>query len=104
MIDADLAFQSAVVDACGLPRVSARFEELTSEVRLFILTSGIVYPDTDRIVDAHAKLLEAILARDTEAAVAIWRSRMKTAVEEFLSLVPNGKQISEDQPWVWDLL
>lgn len=104
MIDCDLAYQSGVVDACGLRRVSARFDELTSEVRLFIMTSGIVYPDTDHILHAHSKLLEAILAGDTEVAVDIWRSRMKIAVEEFLSLIPNGKQIAEEKNWAWDLL
>ena len=103
-VECDLAFQSGIVDACGLPRVIAQFGESTAEVMLFITTSGIVYPDVDQIVTDHANLLEATLDRDAERAVELWRARMRTAVEEFLALIPNGKQLADCRPWLWQLL
>lgn len=104
VVESDLAFQSGIIDACGLPRVIARFAETTDEVKLFVTTSGIVYPDLDQIVDDHAQLLAAILDKDADRAVALWRARMHTAVEEFLALIPNGKQLAELRPWLWQLL
>jgi GntR family transcriptional regulator, trigonelline degradation regulator len=104
MVEADLAFQSAIVDACELPRVIARFAETTDEVSRFVTTSGIVYPDVDRIVDDHANLLRALLNRDADHAVELWRARMRTAVEEFLALIPDGKKLGEQRPWLWELL
>jgi DNA-binding GntR family transcriptional regulator len=104
MVEADLAFQSAIVDACGLPRVITRFAETTDEVSRFVTTSGIRYPDVDRIVEDHAKLLAALLHRDADKAVALWRTRMRTAVEEFLALIPNGAELREQRPWLWELL
>lgn len=103
-INCDLAFQSGVVEACGLPRVIARFRESTAEVLLFIATSGIVYPDVDQILTDHAELLALIVAKDAEQAVALWRRRMRTAVEEFLQLIPNGKSFEKQRPWLWQLL
>ncbi len=104
VVECDLAFQSGIIDACGLPRVTARFRESTAEVALFVTASGIVYRDIDRILAAHAELLTAILEQDSDRAVAVWRKRMRIAVEEFLALIPGGKALAEQRPWLWQLL
>jgi DNA-binding GntR family transcriptional regulator len=104
MVESDLAFQSGVIEACGLPRVIERFTETTDEVRRFVTTSGITYTDVDRIVDDHAILLKAILANDADRAVELWRNRMRTAVEEFLDLIPDGTRLASQRPWLWELL
>ncbi len=104
VVESDLAFQSAIVEACELPRVIARFADTTDEVKLFVLGSGIVYPDVERIVADHEQILAAILDGDVERAVTLWRARIVTAVEEFLELIPNGKQLAERRPWFWQLL
>ena len=103
-IDADLAFQSAIIDAAGLERTKEQFAELTSEVRLFILTTKIQYPSHGEIGNSNAELLAAILSKDAQLAVSLWRKRMKQAVEEFLSLISDGKALSAKSPWIWDLL
>lgn len=103
-VEADLAFQSAIVEACGLPRVIVRFRESTAEVLLFIATSGIVYPDVDQILEDHANLLAAIIETNRDKAVSLWRERMRTAVEEFLDLIPDGPAILEQRPWLWEML
>jgi DNA-binding GntR family transcriptional regulator len=104
MIEADLAFQSALVEACGLPRIIARFAETTDEVKRFVTTSGIVYPSFDRIVEESRVLLAAVLDRDSDRAVKLWRARMHKAVEEFLELIPNGDLLAKQRPWLWELL
>lgn len=104
MVESDLAFQSGVIEACGLPRVVGRFAETTDEVKRFVATSRIAYPNVDRIVDDHAILLEAILAKNADRAAHLWRTRMRTAVEEFLNLIPDGKLLAAQRPWLWELL
>ncbi len=104
MVESDLAFQAGVIEACGLPRVIERFTETTDEVKRFVTTSRITYTDVDRIVDDHAILLEAILANDADRAVELWRIRMRTAVKEFLDLIPDGTQLASQRPWLWELL
>lgn len=101
MIDADLAFQSGIVQACGLPRVIEQFAELTSEVRLFILSTKIVYPNQDEIIAAHSQLLQAILDEDIATATQLWSDRMRIAVQEFLELLPDGDQLISDHSWMW---
>lgn len=104
VVECDLAFQSGIIDACGLPRIIARFHESTAEVALFVSASGIVYRDVDQIVAAHAELLSAILDSDAGRAVEVWRARMRVAVEEFLALIPDGKALADQRPWLWQLL
>jgi DNA-binding GntR family transcriptional regulator len=100
----DLAFQSAVVDACGFPRVASLFAETTDEVKLFVINSGIRYPYLDAILEDHSNLLHAILESNTPLAVSLWRERMRTAVDEFVSLVPDGEILSNNKPWLKELL
>ncbi len=104
IVETDLAFQSALIEACGLPRIIARFAETTDEVKMFVTSSGIAYPDLEHIVDDNAQLLAACLERDADRAVELWRSRMRTAVEQFLACIPNGNQLEQRFPWLWQLL
>lgn len=104
LVECDLAFQSAVIESCGLPRVAARFRESTAEVKTFIAASGIRYTKVDRILADHDDLLAAIKAGDPDQAADLWHQRMRTAVHEFLELVPDGAAIEEKRPWLWHLL
>jgi DNA-binding GntR family transcriptional regulator len=104
LVDCDLAFQSGIIESCGLPRVTMRFRESTAEVRMFIAASGIQYTNVDQILADHDDLLAAIEARDVDRANALWHKRMHTAVREFLELVPDGEAIEEKRPWLWQLL
>lgn len=104
LVECDLAFQTAIIESCGLPRVAARFRESTAEVKTFITASGIRYTEIDRILADHDELLAAIKAGDPDHAADLWHKRMHTAVREFLELVPGGAAIQEKRPWLWDLL
>jgi DNA-binding GntR family transcriptional regulator len=104
LVDCDLAFQAAIIESCGLPRVAARFRESTVEVRTFIAASGIRYTDINGILADHDDLLAAIEARDPDYAADLWHKRMRRAVREFLELVPDGEAIEQKRPWLWQLL
>ena len=104
LVECDLAFQSAIIESCGLPRVASRFRESTVEVKMFIAASGIRYTEIDRILADHDDLLAAIEARDPDYAADLWHKRMRNAVREFLELVPDGEAIEQKRPWLWQLL
>jgi GntR family transcriptional regulator, trigonelline degradation regulator len=90
LVEADLAFQSLIAEWSGLPRVAARFAELTTEIRMFITILGIQYGDVDEILREHATLIEAIRAGDLDRAEALWHARFTRAQREFLELLPEG--------------
>lgn len=100
----DLDFQSSIVNWCGLPRVIAGFSDTTDQVRLFISTSGIEYLDIDGVRSKHASLLSRIVAKDIRSAVEVWRGQILNALDEFLELIPNGKQLAEVRPWLRELI
>ena len=76
------------------------FDELTSEIRLFIGVLGIRYRDVDTILDEHASLVAAIRSGETERAETIWRDRFARAVREFVELIPHAEHTIDRLPWL----
>ncbi|CAN7735754.1 GntR family transcriptional regulator [Phyllobacterium sp. LjRoot231] len=88
----DLEFQTAIVEASGLPKTVQYFTELNAEIQRFNNLSHIVY--TAREEDAKkyvAGLLEAIENFDLPRAEAIWNEKFKVAVERFLAFAAKPK-------------
>ncbi len=100
LVEADLAFQSLIAEASGLPRVAARFVELTAEIRMFIAVLGIEYGDVGEILAEHAGLIAAIRAGDVERAEGLWGARFSRAEREFLELIPEGPAALLRLPWL----
>ncbi len=78
---ADAAFHTAVVDLAGLPRLSARYAELTDQIRLVLLTHGLQHGfDAEASVRGHTPLLtllrSAIETGETVALVAEWEAHV----------------------------
>jgi DNA-binding GntR family transcriptional regulator len=100
LVAADLEFQGTIVDASGLPRVAARFRELTAEVRLFIQALRIRYDDIDVILAEHDQLIDALRDGDLGRAESIWHGRFSRAMHEFIQLIPDGERIVARRPWL----
>lgn len=100
LVAADLEFQCAIADASGLPRVAAKFRELSVEVRLFIQALRLRYQDIDTILSEHEQLIIALANGDLERAEAVWHGRFGRAVHEFVDLIPNGASILRERPWL----
>jgi hypothetical protein len=64
----------------------------------FKATAGIIYPNVDPILKDHANLLAATVKRNADEAVTLWRDRMRTAAEEFLDLIQDGRALAEQRP------
>ena len=97
-VDADLAYQAAVVAAAGLPRVAGEFDRLTWQARMFVGALDIdVLESLPRIVAEVQALHAAIVARDAETAARVWREKF----EHWISgLVGRLDEDFDDALWV----
>lgn len=89
--DADLAYQSAVVAAAGLPRVDRQWRQLTWQVRIFISSLGFRFDGklTTMLAEVHA-LHAAITAGDDAAAERLWREKFERWVGDFAEQMGEG--------------
>jgi DNA-binding GntR family transcriptional regulator len=72
----DLDVQDELARAAQMPRIEAMFVRLTLQLRLFVTLMGLDYEyPVDGMVSDDTRILDAILARDPDAAVAAWRSK-----------------------------
>jgi DNA-binding GntR family transcriptional regulator len=88
--EADLAFQSALIESAGLPRVAQEFERLTWQVRQFIALLDIHYDDRLATMLEEVRALHAALAaRDAPGAEALWREKLERWVRHFSERLPG---------------
>src|SRR3954447_2231049 len=97
-IDADLAYQAAIVAAAGLPRVADQFDRLTWQVRRFHGVLAIdVLATLPRVVAEVQALHAAIVARDVQAAARLWREKFERWISD---LVGRLEEDFDDELWV----
>jgi DNA-binding GntR family transcriptional regulator len=97
-IEADLAYQAAVVALARLPRVAGEFERLTWQVRMFLGALEIDVLETLRRVVAEVQALHAaIVARDVDAAGRLWREKFERWIRD---LVGRLEEDFDDELWV----
>lgn len=85
MLEADLAFQDAVLGLSGLPRISTMLEQSARDAASFVSLLGITYDSTDHValIERHERLLNSIAAGDADATVAAWQQHISATVSEF---------------------
>jgi DNA-binding GntR family transcriptional regulator len=89
--DADLAYQSAVVAAAGLPRVARQFDQLAWQVRIFIRTRGLRFDDKLPLMLAEVRdLHQAIVGRNASRAQRLWREKFERWVRDFIDQMDEG--------------
>jgi DNA-binding GntR family transcriptional regulator len=77
----DLDVQDELARAADMPRIEAMFLRLTLQLRLFVTLMGLSYEyPVDEIVTDDSRILDAIRARDPDAAVVAWRSKIDNCV------------------------
>ena len=85
MLEADLAFQDAVLSLSHLPRISAMLEQSARDAASFVRLLGITYDSTDHddLVARHERTLAALAGNDPEEAVSAWQHHIRSTVAEF---------------------
>lgn len=88
IVDPDLRFHSAIVDALGSERTSRAYRSLTEEVRQCMAQvqgRGLISVDT--ILAEHERILELIADGDGEAAAAVLAEHLGRAEERLAAAV-----------------
>ena len=90
VVEPDMRFHTALVDALGSPRTSRMFSSLVSEVRLcMVQVQGKQLLTTASIAAEHQQILDAVLAGDGEAAVEAITRHLGRARERLVA-APGG--------------
>jgi DNA-binding GntR family transcriptional regulator len=89
--DADLAYQSTIIAASGLPRATREWDRLTWQVRAFLSALQIGYEDKlERFLAEDEALHGAIRRRDAAEAEALWRVKYERWVRDLVALLPEA--------------
>lgn len=80
IVDPDMRFHRALVDALGSPRTSRAYAVLTSEVTMCMsrVQEASLLP-TELIVDEHAEILRMLETGDADGAVRVLREHLERA-------------------------
>jgi DNA-binding GntR family transcriptional regulator len=102
MVDADLAFQSALIRAGSLPRVSELFEQSGMEVRLFVQLLNTQYDPSNHaaLIERHTQLAHLIAAGALKEALELWDTHMRITIREFAAVFPASDNASGDTPLI----
>jgi DNA-binding GntR family transcriptional regulator len=88
--EADLLFQSRIIEAARLPRVAVEWDRLTWQVRMFIATLDTHYGDKLQTMLGEVEALHAaIVAGDSIAAERLWREKFERWVRDFIERIPG---------------
>lgn len=86
IVDADMRFHSALVDAVGSPRTSRVYRMLADEVRLCMTrTQSADLLAVSDIAHEHDRILGAIADGDADGAAAILRDHLQRARERLVA-------------------
>lgn len=80
IVDPDIRFHSALVNALDSARINAMYTQLTDEIRLCMSrVQDATLLSTERIATEHARLLELISAGDAAGAVTLLSEHLSNA-------------------------
>ena len=93
MMEADLHFQSALFDLCGLSRITSVLDQTARDIPVFVKVLGITYDDVDHaaLIERHQRLIEAVRTRHRADADHAWREHVRCTVGEFARGYPDAQ-------------
>ena len=82
VVEADMAFHMALMDAVGSPRLARVYAVLEGEIRLCIAQLRPAWHTPSALAEEHRQVLDGILAGTVSAAVARMREHLDKAVRD----------------------
>ena len=79
MVEPDLRFHRAIIDAAGSRRLQRSYYGLQSEIVLCMVQLQPAYDHPAQVAAEHEELLDAIEARDADRAERLWRVHLDEA-------------------------
>ena len=80
VVEADVDFHTALVEAAGSPRLERMYDTLQSEIRLCLVQLKPAYDDSAKVAAEHRELLEAIANGPKRTALRLMSEHLSMAV------------------------
>lgn len=85
VVDADMRFHRALIDATGSPRFVRAYATVASEILLCLVSLRTYYQRPEQVAAEHRELLEAIQRRDAGRAEELFRVHLDDAARNLTS-------------------
>jgi DNA-binding GntR family transcriptional regulator len=96
VVQPDLTFHRAIIDAAGSVRLQRAYHGLQSEIVLCMVQLQPAYDHPQEVAAEHEELLAAIEARDTERAEKLWRVHLDEAAANQIKALSTAYAHIED--------
>jgi DNA-binding GntR family transcriptional regulator len=96
VVQADLTFHRAIIDAAGSERLRRAYHGLHSEIVLCMVQLQPAYDHPQEVAAEHEELLAAIEARDVDRAEKLWRAHLDEAAENQIKALSTAYTHIED--------
>jgi DNA-binding GntR family transcriptional regulator len=91
VVQPDLTFHRAIIDASGSERLQRAYHGLQSEIVLCMVQLQPAYENPAEVAAEHEELLAAIEKRDTENAERLWRVHLDDAAANQIKALAEGQ-------------
>jgi DNA-binding GntR family transcriptional regulator len=82
VVEADMDFHTALVEAAGSPRLERVYDTLQSEIRLCMVQLKPSYDDVTKVAAEHRDLLEAVASGPKRSALKVLSEHLAIAVRD----------------------
>jgi DNA-binding GntR family transcriptional regulator len=97
VVQPDLTFHRAIIDAAGSERLQRAYHGLQSEIVLCMVQLQPAYDHPAQVAAEHEELLGAIEARDVDRAEKLWRTHLDEAAANQIKALPGAYQAGTDE-------
>jgi DNA-binding GntR family transcriptional regulator len=91
VVEPDMRFHSAIIDAAGSQRISRAYAGVQAEILLCMVQLRPHYERPAEVAAEHTELLAAIVAGDPERADELFRGHLSDAVQNLSSALAAGE-------------
>jgi DNA-binding GntR family transcriptional regulator len=97
VVQPDLTFHRAIIDAAGSVRLQRAYHGLQSEIVLCMVQLQPAYDHPAEVAAEHEELLAAVEARNADAAEKLWRAHLDdAAANQIKALAATDTQTNEE--------
>ena len=90
VVEPDMRFHRAIIDAAGSPRLSRAYGQVQAEIQLCMVQLRPHYERPSEVADEHTALLAAIVDADPQRADQLFREHLSDAVQNLSSALAAG--------------
>jgi len=92
VVEPDLRFHSALVDAAGSLRLARTYAAIQAEIAYCLVQLRPHYDRPEQVAREHRELLDAIVARNAALAVELMRTHLLDAEANLLGALPESSR------------